>query len=241
MTLNLSNTEAGYLGQNDILPFDQMANFAENDQDRCPVALVVDVSGSMRDDIGMLNSAIEKFRDTVMDDPVATLRVEVALVTFNHQTTVRQEFSSIDEFDPGPLVAGGGTRVCEAVNRALDMIEDRKETYRANGVGHYRPWLFILTDGMTADTQDVPATARRVRAIEGARGVTTFAILAGEARHSGAGEQIRQLTDRTLPMKDAAYEDLLEWLANSTVAASNSTTGDRIKLEDPSAWLEVET
>lgn len=241
MTLKLSNQEAGYLGKNDAVPYEQMANFAENHQDRCPVALVVDVSGSMRDDIDMLNSAIEKFRDTVMADPVATLRVEVALVTFNHQTEVRQEFSSIDEFDPGPLSARGGTRMCDALTRALDIIEDRKETYRANGVGYYRPWLFILTDGMTADIEDLPATARRVRAIEDAKGVTTFAILAGEAKRDGARQHMQRITDRTLAMKEAAYEDLLEWLANSTVAVSNSNTGDRIKLEDPSAWREVET
>ena len=36
------------------------------------------------------------------------------------------------------------------MNRAIDLIEARKDTYRANGVGYFRPWMFILTDGMTA-------------------------------------------------------------------------------------------
>ena len=242
MSLNLSNPEGSYLGPNDDndIPFDQMGNFAENNQDRCPIVLVVDVSSSMRDDIGMLNAAIEKFRATVLADPVATLRVEVALVAFNHQTEIRQEFSSIDEFDPGPLEARGGTRICEAVNRALDMIEARKHTYRANGVGYYRPWMFILTDGMTADAQDLPATAQRVKDIEKVRGVTTFAILSGEARYDGAKQQMRQLTDRTLPMREASYDELLEWMANSTVTLSNSNTRETITMEDPSAWLLVE-
>jgi uncharacterized protein YegL len=47
-----------------------MANFAAIDQGRCCNALVVHVSGSMRDDIGLLNYAIDKFRDTVLADPV---------------------------------------------------------------------------------------------------------------------------------------------------------------------------
>ena len=47
-----------------------MANFAAVDQGRCCNALVVHVSGSMRDDIGLLNYAIDKFRDTVLADPV---------------------------------------------------------------------------------------------------------------------------------------------------------------------------
>ena len=243
MTLNMSNPEG--LPPEDLdddpIPFEQMANFAENDQDRCPIVLVVDVSASMRDNIDALNDALSKFRTTVLNDPVATLRVEVALVAFNHQVEVLQDFTSIDEFDPGPLTAKGGTYLCAAVNRALDMVEARKDDYRVNGVGYYRPWVFILTDGISADSASVPSTAERLREIERTKGVTTFAILAGDARHDGARAQLAQMTDRVLPMKEAAYDELLEWMANSTVAMSNSNSGERVTLEDPSAWLEVET
>ncbi len=50
-----------------------MGNFVDNNQDRCPIALVVDVSSFMREDIGMLNTATETFRDTVLTDLVVTL------------------------------------------------------------------------------------------------------------------------------------------------------------------------
>ena len=242
--LQFANPEGSYGSHNDgeIIPFEQMGNFAENDQDRCAVALVVDVSGSMRDQIKSLNSAIQKFRQTVLSDPVATLRVEVALIAFSHVIEARQGFCSIEEFNPDPLVASGGTRLCQAVDNAIQMIEERKSMYRNNGIGYYRPWLFILTDGLTSDSQwEITNSAGQVRTIEAARGVTTFAILAGEARHNGAREQLKKFTDRVLPMKDASYEELLEWMANSTVGMSNSGTGEHIKMEDPSSWLEVET
>ena len=108
-------------------------------------------------------------------------------------------------------------------------------------MGYFRPWMFILTDGMTADSQDLPATARQVRNIEVAKGVTTFAIMSGAARYDGAREQMRPLTDRTLQMGEASYDVLLEWMANSTVARSNSNASERSRMEDPTAWLEVET
>ena len=136
MKLTWTNPEGEFLGSNDDddddddddIPFEPMGNFVDNNQDRCPIALVVDVTSSMRED-GMLNTAIETFRDTVLTDPVATLGVEVALVAFNHQTEIRPEFSSINESDPGFLKAREGARICEALNRAIDMIEARKDTY----------------------------------------------------------------------------------------------------------------
>ena len=108
-------------------------------------------------------------------------------------------------------------------------------------MGYFRPWMFILTDGMTADSPDLPATARQVRNIAVAKGVTTFAIMSGAAGYDGAREQMRPLTDRTLQMGEASYDALLEWMANSTVARSNSNAGERSRMEDPTAWLEVET
>ena len=49
-------------------------------------------------------------------------------------------------------------------------------------MGYFRPWMFILTDGMTADFQDLPATVRQVRNIAVAKGVTTFAIMSGRCQ-----------------------------------------------------------
>ena len=65
--------------------------------------------------------------------------------------------------------------------------------------------------------------------------------MSGDARHDGAREQMRQVTDRTLHMREASYDVLLEWTANSTVARSNSNASERSRMEDPAAWLEVET
>ena len=258
MTLNFSNPEghpkvandaAENFGPNDVevvndddAYFEQMGEFVENNQERCPIALVIDVSGSMRDEMDMLNVAIEKFRNTVMKDELASLRVEVAVVTFNHKTEVRQQFSCIDEFYPGELEASGGTKMCHAVNTAMDMLEQRKQVYRDNGIIYYRPWMFILTDGMTSDVDELAETSQRVKNAEQANGVMTFAILAGEARYDGAMRQMKQITNRVLPMKDAAYDELMEWIANSTVASSNSVVGDKVRMaEGIDLWMEADT
>ena len=101
--------------------------------------------------------------------------------------------------------------------------------------------MFILIDGMTTDAEDLPAVARRVPDTEHASGVTAFAVMGRDATFDGSKGQKRQLADHTISMTEASYDELLEWLANSTVAMSNSNTGERIKMEDPTARLEPET
>ena len=126
MSLDHSNPETRYLGPGDDHAFNQLVNFVINDQDRCPIVLVVNVSGLMARDIGLLNDAIESLRQTILEDPVTTVRVATALVASNHQTTVAHDFSSIDGFHPDPLTASRGTRLCSAVDHAQDLVEDRK-------------------------------------------------------------------------------------------------------------------
>ena len=54
MKLTWTNPQGEFLGSDDDedddddIPFEPMGNFVDNNQDRCPIALVVDVSSSMR-------------------------------------------------------------------------------------------------------------------------------------------------------------------------------------------------
>jgi uncharacterized protein YegL len=59
------------------------AEFADNPEPRCPVVLLLDTSGSMQGDpIKELNEGLRAFSDALSSDRLASLRVEVAVVTF---------------------------------------------------------------------------------------------------------------------------------------------------------------
>ena len=61
----------------------EQAEFADNPEPRCPVVLVLDTSGSMAGDkIRELNAGLVDFSDALKKDRLASLRVEVAVVTF---------------------------------------------------------------------------------------------------------------------------------------------------------------
>jgi uncharacterized protein YegL len=62
------------------------AEFADNPEARCPVALLLDTSGSMQGrPIQELNEALRLFSQDLKRDPLASLRVELAVVAFGGQ------------------------------------------------------------------------------------------------------------------------------------------------------------
>src|SRR5438270_910615 len=122
--------------------------FAENPEPRCPCVLLLDTSGSMDGaPIAALNQGLQTFKDNLIKDPLASRRVEVAIVTFDSEVQVLQDFVTADRFPPPVLTAQGGTDMAGGIQTALGLIQARKTQYRANGVTYYRPWVFMITDG----------------------------------------------------------------------------------------------
>ena len=126
---------------------EEAIEFAENPEPR-PCVLLLDTSGSMQGaSIEALNQGLHTLRDGLMQDALASRRVEVAIVTFDSAVKVVQDFVTADQFEPPTLTVQGQTYTGSAMHKALDMIQARKDQYRAHGVTYYRPWVFMITDG----------------------------------------------------------------------------------------------
>ncbi len=100
-------------------------------------------------------------------------RVEVGIVTFG-PVKVETAFTSASTFYPPTLQSQSDTPTGGAITQALNMVEERKRDYRANGISYYRPWVFLITDGKPTDAWSNAADA--IREGEASKKLAFFAI-----------------------------------------------------------------
>ena len=204
--------------------------FAENPEPRCPCVLLVDVSTSMYGDpIAELNEGLAQFKEELNSDQLASLRVEVAVITFGSTAEVVQDFVTADQFEAPTLVANGTTMMSAGINLALNKIEERKQIYRDNGVDYYRPWLFLLTDGAPTEPQEVVnAASAKLKQAESEQRVAAFSVGVG-------GADMDILTEisprRPMMLKEKEFKTMFVWLSQSMSRVSGSRTDDEITLD----------
>ena len=88
-------------------PFSDV-EFVENPEQRCPVLLLLDTSYSMNGaPIAELNGGLNTLRQELLNDPMASKRVELAMISFG-PVEIRSDFVTVDQFYPEELEVGGG-------------------------------------------------------------------------------------------------------------------------------------
>lgn len=228
---NTSNSETPELSS-----LEQAVEFAENPEPRCPCILLLDTSGSMQGEaIESLNQGLHTFKEELNQDNVASKRVEVAIVTFNSEVEVVQDFVTSDDFEPPTLIAQGLTQMGGAILQGLDMLEVRKAQYRANGVSYYRPWIFLITDGEPQGESDsiVEQATQRLQDDEANKRVAFFAVGVETANMT----RLSQIVVRSpLKLKGLNFKELFIWLSASMQQVSQSSQLDEQLPLPPVNW-----
>ena len=221
----------------DIIPDQQplgAVTFAENPEPRCPCLLLLDTSGSMAGEpITELNEGLHEFYNELQTDSLAIKRVEVALLTFG-PVRVISDFNTAECFFDPQLTAEGDTPMGEAIRKGIELIRNRKDQYRANGISFYRPWIFLITDG--APTDEWQSAAAMVREGEQNKAFAFFAIGVQKADM----KILRQISVRDpVRLQGLKFREFFQWLSNSMKSASRSNPGDKILLAPPKGWSEI--
>lgn len=214
-------------------------SFVENPEPRCPCILLLDVSGSMSGGrVAALRTGVATYREALIADSLAAKRVEVAIVTFGGTVETVCDFATADSFVPPHLDAiGENTPMGEAIVVAIDLLKKRKAQYKAHGVGYFRPWIFLITDGEPTD--DWRSAQALVREGENKAGFAFFAIGV-----EGANLDIlRQISVRQpLKLQGLEFGRMFMWLSATQVAQSRSSPGEAVPLANPTGpqgWASI--
>jgi uncharacterized protein YegL len=217
---------------------DAAVEFADNPEARCPCVILVDTSGSMQGDkINALNEGLKAFKKDLAADPLAALRVEIAVISFDSEIRVQQDFATVDRFDPPELHARGLTHMGSGMLKALEMSESRKALYNANGVKYYRPWIFLITDGKPEGETDqiFEEAARRVHDAESNKRAVVYAV----GVEGADMDRLSQLCVRTpLRLKGLSFVEMFVWLSRSTQQVAKSKPDEQVALQPP-GWGTV--
>ncbi len=205
----------------------------------CAMVLVLDTSASMAGTkIAELNEGLNILSTELLEDDLASKRIDIAIVTFGKGVNVVSEFVGISEFSPPVLEAGGYTPMGEAILKGIDLIEARKAEYREIGMDYYRPWIFLITDGQPTDMRRGDDMWERVlQAVHSGEEEKKFLFwaLGVDQANMALLREISAPSRTPLQLKEARWGEMFLWLSRSLARISDSRIGEQISLENPTA------
>lgn len=208
----------------------QRPKMAAMNEPHLACVLLLDTSGSMMGEkIDNLNRAINDFRTQTLNDELTKKRLDVAVVKFDDTIEVVQDFTPITNMEPIHLECGGQTNMCAAIDKAIDMVIERNRLYNSLGTPCFKPWIFMITDGMPTDFHRLDEVAQRIynESTRGSKGHLKFFAL-------GVGDYVKDvlfaLTDKVMELTDMDFGTIFNWLSESMTTISSSRPGDGVQL-----------
>ncbi|EDM79533.1 von Willebrand factor, type A [Plesiocystis pacifica SIR-1] len=208
----------------------------------------MDRSHSMifNDHIGAVNRSLQAFRADIMEDPLARKRLDLCVISFNHECVTENHFCSAQNWRPPTLVPGGATGMGQAIKVGLETLRGRLQRYRLDGVDCYRPWVMLVTDGLPTDMQPNDARWMEVRQLiqdgEQKRRFMFFSV----AVLPEAIPALRQLGAQRPPLqvREGKIPTMFKWLSASFSSISRSQLGAPVSgITEPTAtetgWADI--
>lgn len=203
-----------------------LKDLVDNPTPRVPVALCLDVSGSMAGrPMEELNAGVAQFLEEMRQDDMTLYSAETAVVTFGNGATCVANFDTADHIPAPTLEAYGFTNMGAGLTLALDLLEQRKKGYQSAGVDYYQPILVVMSDGVpNGDPRQLDAAVAQIREQLDGRKLTVIAVGIGPDADM---EMLRRLSRRqAVRLAGTQFREFFAWLSRSVASVSASLPGD---------------
>ena len=187
--------------------------------------LLLDTSGSMGGEpIRELNEGLNKFKLDVCEDKTTRDVLDIAIVEFNSGFNVVQEFVPIEYMEPVNLEARNGTNMSPAIQKAIDMVNERSRYYRRSGTEPYKPWIIMISDGAPQD--DITEIVKVIQDMEENEKLKFFSLgvegYDSQTLHRLSGPKVMKL-------KGYDFSSFFDWVNKSMRSVSVSSPGEKPK------------
>lgn len=215
-------------------------------EEKCLCMLVLDTSGSMITDgngssiipIDELNKGIKTFKTELLKDAVIRDRLEVGVIPYNDGVDENKIVhpTPLQNLNVPTFVAEGTTATATALEKAFEIVNDRKQYYKQHGLSYYRPWIVLMTDGYPDEDQDMQSIAQRIRLAKENKEFAFMPIGIGEL--AAMDELKKMATDDFNPIRINAvkFSEFFKWLSNSIKSIPKSTNGEMQFDVDGDEW-----
>ncbi|WP_406166954.1 vWA domain-containing protein [Streptomyces sp. NBC_00996] len=233
--------------------------FASGLDERQPVVILLDASGSMarpasNPRIAEVDSALTTLFESVRSQARLRARVETCLITFGSQVRVYDAgasalvtaeqadsdrvFVPVDKLSPPPLTAEGYTCLEPALDVALRLAAERRRTLEARRLSVLRPLIWLVTDGAPSDergraldTAELAPLADRLRVAEAALPPDGCVFLTIGVQ--GADRRLLEVLapDATFMLEGLDFTQILQFLLRSSDRVSSIGTAGEVHRE----------
>ena len=211
------------------------AELADNPTARVPICVLLDVSDSMKGDpIRELNEGLKAFIEEILSDDMTRYSADIAILTFGGIVKKVFDFGRIEDQEVPEFKATSTTPMAKAVLQALEMLEERKKSYKDNGVDYYQPWVVLMTDGMATDDPSlIEAAAKKTKELINNKKLVLFPIAIG---NNVDLQQISSFGRQPKRLEGLKFKEFFAWLSQSVSTISDSMPGDKILLPPTEGW-----
>ena len=200
------------------------------------LTFLVDTSGSMNGKpIDELNKGLNRFKEQVCKDEKTRDILDISIIRFSSDWEVLQDFTPVEYMQPVNFEADGSTYMAEALNKAIEMVNERSRFYRRAGTEPYKPWIVLISDGAPFDDVDVMAKEINEMVENEKLAFWSLAVPGAdtEVLHKLSGK-------RVLNLADYDFAGFFDWVNKSMRAVSTSAPGEKVKGQELPSTVSID-